>query len=500
MNDQSYIEGIATIIANYRRVELSKPLDAEHIKRWVEQFEPQERSVVLKETFHALSRYYIKEERIHTFLDQVLAKIAKEQDINDVVFASIQKKGHSQTLIYEYIATKGNFIFQSREFSDSSKKYVYIDDGLYSGGRANEDLSELICSLPQGAYLQVYYMIAFSNGFEYWSNRLSQKAAKKGICVEFFYDIKYINDRTKVSEKYEFLWPDASCRSVKSVTDYERRLTATERIFRPYCHYQNNPGVCSSAETNKQLTSIFLKYGIRIANQVKKNKFMPLGFGYPLSFGFGAFCANDWNIPNNCPLVLWWGDIDDPQSMVGSWYPLLPRRDNKKLYQEVCQFEDDLSVVGNANILKTVYRLSLDEYRNHREAENSWADMLENFDIHEPYRTRQASDLYQYMNGLDMGVIKIIQTVMYIGREYRNEKEIEECYEGSEYEEYVEPSEKKSISLKVDDPDFLLSVWMEDLTWARGWEAKDIEIEQIYSKRLCLHKYLKRAFEILGIQ
>lgn len=113
MNDQSYIEGIATIIANYRRVELSKPLDAEHIKRWVEQFEPQERSVVLKETFHALSRYYIKEERIHTFLDQVLAKIAKEQDINDVVFASIQKKGHSQTLIYEYIATKGNFIFQA---------------------------------------------------------------------------------------------------------------------------------------------------------------------------------------------------------------------------------------------------------------------------------------------------------------------------------------------------------------------------------------------------
>ena len=99
-----------------------------------------------------------------------------------------------------------------------------------------------------------------------------------------------------------------------------------------------------------------------------------------------------------------------------------------------------------------------------------------------------------------MDVIKIIQTVMYIGREYRNEKEIEECNECSEYEEYIEPSEKKSISLKVDDPDLLLSVWMEDLTWAKGWEAKDIEIEQIYSKRLCVHKYLKRAFEILGIK
>ena len=179
MNDQSYIEGIATIIANYRRVELSKPLDSTHVKRWVEQFEPQERSVVLKETFHALSRYYIKEEKIHTFLDQVIAKITKEHDINDIVFVSIQKKGYSQTLIYNYIRTKGNFFFKNGDFSDSSKKYVYIDDGLYSGWRTKEDLSELICLLPRGACLKVYYMIAFSNGFEYWSNRLSQEAAEK---------------------------------------------------------------------------------------------------------------------------------------------------------------------------------------------------------------------------------------------------------------------------------------------------------------------------------
>lgn len=500
MNDQSYIEGIATIIQNYRRTELMKPLDAAHVERWVEQFAPDERSIVLAETFHVLTRHYFKEERIHNFLEQVLERITAEQPADNVVFASIQERGHSQKLIYEYIATKGSFAFQSEKFTDASKLYVYIDDGLYSGGRAREDLSKLIGLLPQGAHLQVYYMIAFSNGFEYWSNRLSQEAAGKGICVEFFCENKYINDRIKKLEKYEFLWPDVSCRGDRTVADYERRLSETGKIFCPYCFNKDNPGVSSSAAANKQLTAIFLKYGIRIAKQLNRNSFLPLGLGYPLSFGFGAFCANDWNIPNNCPLVLWWGDIDDPQSMVGSWYPLLPRRDNKKLYQEVCQYEDDLSVAGNADVLKTVYRLSVDEYRNHREADNGWEDMLEHFDIHEPYRTRQASNLYQYMNGLDMDVIKIIQTVMYIGREYRNEKEIEECNECSEYEEYIEPSEKKSISLKVDDPDLLLSVWMEDLTWAKGWEAKDIEIEQIYSKRLCVHKYLKRAFEILGIK
>lgn len=203
-------------------------------------------------------------------------------------------------------------------------------------------------------------------------------------------------------EKYEFLWPDVSSHENEQIAEYERKLKETGKLFYPYCSSAENPGVCSSAETNKQLTAIFLKYGIKIAERLRRNTFLTLGLGYPLSFGFGAFCANDWNIPNNCPLVLWWGDIDDPQSMVGSWYPLLPRRDNRKLYQEVFQFEDDLSIAGNMDVLKTVYRLSVDEYRNHRGVENSWADMLKHFDIHEPYRKRQASDLCQYMNCLDI--------------------------------------------------------------------------------------------------
>lgn len=187
MNDQSYIEGIATIIQNYRRTELTKPLDAAHVERWVGQFAPDERSTVLAETFHVLTRYYFKEERIHNFLERVLERITAD----NVVFASIQEKGHSQKLIYEYIASKGNFTFQSEEFTDTSKLYVYIDDGLYSGGRAKEDLRKLIGLLPQGAHLQVYYLIAYSNGFDYWSNILSQEAAEKGICLEFFCEKKY---------------------------------------------------------------------------------------------------------------------------------------------------------------------------------------------------------------------------------------------------------------------------------------------------------------------
>ena len=179
LNDQSYIEGIATIIQNYRRTELTKPLDAAHVERWVGQFAPDERSTVLAETFHVLTRYYFKEERIHNFLERVLERITAEQPADNVVFASIQERGHSQKLIYEYIATKGSFAFQSEKFTDASKLYVYIDDGLYSGGRAKEDLRKLIGLLPQGAHLQVYYLIAYSNGFDYWSTYFLRKRLKK---------------------------------------------------------------------------------------------------------------------------------------------------------------------------------------------------------------------------------------------------------------------------------------------------------------------------------
>ena len=231
MTDKEYINGIATLIVNYRRAELTKPLDVAHVKKWVEQFETDERSVVLRETFYALSRYYIKEERIHAFLERVLGQITENRNINDIVFVSVQEKGYSQLLIYKYIETKGAFIFQSKKFIDASKLYVYIDDGLYSGRRTRDDIRKLIGLLPQGAHLQVYYMVAFSNGFEYWSNRLSEEAAEKEVYVEFFCEIKYINDRTKKLANYEFLWPDISCRNEKSVVNFEKNLCKQEKCI-----------------------------------------------------------------------------------------------------------------------------------------------------------------------------------------------------------------------------------------------------------------------------
>lgn len=494
MNNQAYMEGIASIIKNYRKTELNNSFDVLHVQKWAEQFAPEEQSIVLKETFHALTRYYINEERIYIFLDKVLKCITDEEIAENVIFADIQEKGNSQKQIYKYIESKGDFVFQRKNFTDASKLYIYIDDGLYTGKRARDDIRQLLSLLPAGARLNVYYMIAYSDGFNYWSNRLCTEAMEKNITVRFNCERKYTNNRTQGFVKYEFLWPDKKCAEDVEIADFESRLRETEKMCCPYCYVEDNAGVCSTPENNKELTKIFLKYGIRIVNKIRKSSFLPLGLGFPVSFGFGAFSVNEWNIANNCPIVLWWGDIDNPDNMVGSWYPLLPRRDNKTFYQEVCQKEKIFSLEKNKDILRTVYELSLDEYKNERKDNETWEKEIKTIDIYEPYRKRQKSDLYQYMNSLDMNAIKIIQTVMYIGRDY--------SFENSEYyyDEFDESVvEQKGEKLPVVNPDFVLTAWLKDLSNGKGWKEKRIEIEQIYSKRLRLHEYLKRAFEILGI-
>ncbi len=81
------------------------------------------------------------------------------------------------------------------------------------------------------------------------------------------------------------------------------------------------------------------------------------------------------------------------------------------------------------------------------------------------------NELFDVLNGLDFESIKIIQTIMYIGRDHDYDRN--DSYE-TRYKKYRE-------SL-----DF------------RGWNEKEIEVDQIVQK-VPLDNYLKDGFEILGI-
>lgn len=166
MTDYELACAISTIICSYRKGELSKPLDHNHVLKWVGQFDEEDRSVILEETLHILTRQYYSREAIEDSVDGILCKIREQVgSFEDIIFVNPQEQGSSQKILYTIISEKrgAEFRGQCAEFTESSKIYVYIDDGLYTGGRARTDLTALIERLPPNSRLYVFYLFAYSN-------------------------------------------------------------------------------------------------------------------------------------------------------------------------------------------------------------------------------------------------------------------------------------------------------------------------------------------------
>lgn len=86
--------------------------------------------------------------------------------------------------------------------------------------------------------------------------------------------------------------------------------------------------------SRKIVENIFLKYGSQLVLNAKNpaESMRPLGFNKLPSMGFGAMFFTYRNIPNNCPLVLWYGDPTKPNwHPLSKWYPLFQRRVNSNL-------------------------------------------------------------------------------------------------------------------------------------------------------------------------
>lgn len=511
MTDYQLACAISTIICSYRKGELSKPLDHNHVLKWVGQFDEEDRSVILEETLHILTRQYYSREAIEDSVDGILCKIREQVgSFEDIIFANPQEQGSSQKILYTIISEKlgAEFRGQCAEFTESSKIYVYIDDGLYTGGRARTDLAMLIELLPPNSRLYVFYLFAYSNACSYRENQITTLARNKKIEIRFDWGRMLYNERSCKAKSIDFVWPTILARKDEEVLAYETKLKETQKANYLYYNsyaYQKEKGMFSSFEAEERVGHAFLKYGIKICNQLNKSTFRPLGLTTPPSFGFGSLVATDYNISNTAPLVMWWGSLEESDnSPVGCWYPLLPRRDNKKLYSYVAEEESAVSIYSCTPILKTVYRLAVEEYQNEHErsrertGEHRVVDLM-SLDLKSLVEERKQSELLSYLLSLNFENLKVVQTVMYIGRDYETmiQTEYDDEYDG-EYDE--EDFGRNTISFPVPNPDFVLYEWLRDLEECKGWKSKRIEAEQVYQKRLSLHVYLERAFRILGIE
>lgn len=507
MTDYQLACTISTIIGSYRKGELSKPLDHNHVLKWVSQFDAEDQTVILEETLHVLTRQYYNREKIGESLDVILKRIrAQVNSFDDVIFANPQEQGSSQKILYDILSEKlgSNFNSQCSAFTESSKIYVYIDDGLYTGGRTRTDLSALIKLLPQNSKLLVYYIFVYSNAYSYRESQITSWANNKKIEVCFDYVRMFYNDRAHKAKSIDFVWPTVLAKNDEEVLAYEAKLRETLKANYLYYNngaYQKEKGMFSSYKAAEQVSYAFLKYGIKICNQLTASTFRPLGLTTPPSFGFGSLVATDYNISNTAPLVMWWGSLEENDaSPVGCWYPLLPRRDNKKLYSYVAAEESAVSIHSCTLILKTVYRLAVDEYqkglegRRERTCNHGIYDLM-SLDLESLTEKRKQSDLLSYLLSLNFENLKVVQTVMYIGRDYETMLQTE-C--DDEYDE--EYMSRCTISLPVQNPDLVLYEWLRYLGECKGWKSKQIEAGQIYEKKSVLYKYLERAFRILGIE
>ncbi|MDW5300744.1 MAG: hypothetical protein SA378_11520 [Sedimentibacter sp.] len=125
------------------------------------------------------------------------------------------------------------------------------------------------------------------------------------------------------------------------------------------------------------------------------------------------------------------------------------------------------------NVFKTVLNLSHElmivESSGKRTSVKEFFGDLDNFKT-----TKEHDALYEYFNFLDFETIKILQSIMYLGRD--------EDYDKDDTPQVIYDKNRKYFDEVI------------------RWKTKEIEINQMLDKSPVLYKYLTNGFKILGIE
>ena len=139
-------ETIASIIVDYRQGQIAKP-DAVHVDRWARQFPSGVREPMLHEMAHILARSYVTRQQVIDFLTQVASnkKLVGADPATfwrGVRFLRLQTAGNSQRdLLALFDAVLQELYgFDTAGCGAKPSLYVYLDDGIFSGGRTKSDL------------------------------------------------------------------------------------------------------------------------------------------------------------------------------------------------------------------------------------------------------------------------------------------------------------------------------------------------------------------------
>lgn len=344
--DEEYIKNIVAKIKNYRKETSEMVFNEDHVKKWIEQFDNDDQSIVLRETSHLLQENYFSEEDIYDYFDAIweckeIMGENPEWNINEIQFLTLTQKGKSHKKLTEmfehYIYSKYNVQINYSN-TESVNKYVYIDDCLFTGKTLREDIKNWInCNdINEGSELNIIFIAYYTNGYDYSLKKITEYCKEKNIKPTIFRCKQYNNDIHESA--LDFLWPTGDVQD-EYINKYMERINSELEesgkkwpAYRLYPQFDNST-MFTSRQNRKMYENILLKKGAYIVSlpEEQNRSIRPMGYSYNTSLGFGAFFATCFNISNNCPLALWWGDPSKSKNeTLGKWYPLLPREANKE--------------------------------------------------------------------------------------------------------------------------------------------------------------------------
>lgn len=323
------LEAIARRVADYRQGEIP-PITPDHVDRWVGQFAPADQITILEEMRALLQAYYVSREDARFFMRGFLSHPdVFGRDVGGGLratrFLQIQRKGQSQAdllvLVDELLQAEHGL--RLADCGAQPKAYVYLDDCLFSGETALQDLKDAMRTFAPRTTLHLVVIAAYWRGLDRLRRELDPLARHAQLVVKYwraheFYDVP------DVPTRYDALWPQPSAAD-GAVQAYLKTLREWRRprdVFRPDgVPFEDT--LFSSATARDVVERAFVQAGARLVLQSKDpNPYQrPLGYEKAPSLGFGAFFVTYRNCPNNCPLVLWWG-------VAHRWYPLFPRKIN----------------------------------------------------------------------------------------------------------------------------------------------------------------------------
>lgn len=329
MASKKLLESIASILADYRKGEIEPP-DADHVKRWIQQFDAQVHDPILKEVQYVLERTYLTRRNVKDFLKGLsshaeLTEGKPKKFWKETSVLKIQRNGSSQK---EMLQILGEIINNEHQVDIDANPQdgsvaLYIDDVVFSGGHVRGDLVEWITKkAPQKVTVHIVVLAYHSGGQYFAAQKIQEAATGAGKEVKLvWWRMHELEDRKAYINQSDVLRP-------VRIPDHELTQAYAKNLadkgYRPALRTPGNVGNAkffSNEEGRDLLEQQFLMKGTEIREQSPfLNEYQrPLGNMVLNTLGFGSMIVTFRNCANNCPLAVWAGD---------PWNPLCPRRTN----------------------------------------------------------------------------------------------------------------------------------------------------------------------------